>query len=139
VKARLSNFALLPLYLFFSAIYSVVLLLATAQFLLLQLQNLQQLSLRLWRYGSRENGGSRIMFGKLKIYAVAAFAFLMVIIGIFKAGGKSATNEIRSKSLEKEKEITALGREAADAGRVREQAIREEDIDPEVARDYFEK
>jgi hypothetical protein len=78
------------------------------------------------------------MLGNLKIWALAALAFLIAIIGIFKAGGKSATNAIALEAEKKKTDVQAQGYEAADAGRVREAAIRKEDVDPKAARNFFE-
>jgi hypothetical protein len=79
------------------------------------------------------------MFSKLKIYIAVAFAALLAVVGIYRAGGKSATNEIKAKSEAKARDVEHLGYEAAREGAVKEKQIREEEINPDSARDFFEK
>ena len=74
-----------------------------------------------------------------KIYAIGGL-ILAVFLGIgaaFLTGRSSAKNEIKAKGEKLAREIDKVGYEAADAGRIREMAIRKEKIDTKK-RDHFE-
>jgi hypothetical protein len=79
------------------------------------------------------------MMGNLKVWIGIALGAVLAVFGIYRAGGKAATNEIKAKSSEKAREVEHLGYEAAREGAIKEKQIREEEINPDSARDFFEK
>lgn len=76
------------------------------------------------------------MFSKIKLYLAAAMGAIALVIGIFVAGGKSATAKIKAKTQKKAHDVENMGNEAAYIGLKRAQEIRNEDIDTSK-RDHF--
>ena len=56
---------------------------------------------------------------------------------IYKKGGDAKADEISAESLEDKMEYEKAGREAADAGRINEEKVKNEDNKPDTTR-YFD-
>ena len=77
------------------------------------------------------------MLDKLK-WVLGLFVIAFGAIGYaFKKGGDAKADEISAESLEDKMEYEKAGREAADAGRINEEKVKNEDNKPDTTR-YFD-